>query len=175
MARRIAWLVVVALAFGSAAWAGPRQETAGGEQPQQPQQQKPAARDDREQDPNRRKWWVNVDDRKELGITDQQSAALEEIWASISPKQREVWHEFERLEADLAKMLKDAAADPAVVAQKTEKVEKLRAQLNTNRTVMIYRMSLVLKPEQRVKLEALRARREENRRKQSDKERSRHY
>jgi Spy/CpxP family protein refolding chaperone len=164
MARRIAWLVVVALAFGGGVMASAASAVPTAQEP--PRGERRDSRDDREQDPNRRKWWLNAEDRKELGITDQQSATIEQIWASTAPKQRELWHEFEQLEAALQKALKDATADPASIAQQVDKVEKLRAQLNTNRTIMIYRISLVLKPEQRVKLEALRARREENRRKQ---------
>jgi Spy/CpxP family protein refolding chaperone len=163
MARRIAWLVVVALALGGGVMVSAASAASAAQEP--PRGERRESRD-REQDPNRRKWWLNAEDRKELGITDQQSATIEQIWASTAPKQRELWHEFEQLEAALQKALKDATADPASIAQQVDKVEQLRAQLNTNRTIMIYRISLVLKPEQRVKLEALRARREENRRKQ---------
>jgi Spy/CpxP family protein refolding chaperone len=158
-------MVVLALVFGTGVLASTGQQTPRAERRE----------GDREQDPNRRKWWLNPDDRKELGITDQQSAAIEQIWSATAPKQRELWHEFEELEAALSKTLKDASADPAVVAQQVAKVEELRAHLNTNRTIMIYKISLVLKPEQRVKLEALRARRDENRRKQSDKGKTGHW
>ena len=48
--------------------------------------------------------------------------------------------------------------DVAVVAQQVEKVEKLRAENNATRTVMIYRIHLLLTPEQRVKVDEIRAR-----------------
>lgn len=117
---------------------------------------------------------MNPDDRRELGITDQQSAAIEQIWASVAPQQREKWHELQRLQGELEQTLKAATMDPAAVAQQVEQVEKLRAAINGTRTIMLYRMSQVLTPDQRVKLEAHRARREENRRRQGDKDRPEH-
>ena len=48
----------------------------------------------------------------------------------------------------------------SIVAQQVEKVEKLRAENNATRTVMIYRMHLLLTPEQRVKVDEMRARME---------------
>jgi Spy/CpxP family protein refolding chaperone len=127
-------------------------------------------RDSRSQDPNRWKWWMNPEDRRELGITDQQSTAIEQIWSSVAPRQRDNWHELQRLEGELEKTLKTATADPVQVAEQVERVEKLRAHITTTRTVMLYRINQVLTPEQRLKVEAHRAKREEERRRQSDKD-----
>lgn len=160
MATHIAWVLMILLTAAPAL-----------AQPGRGPQQGRDARNERPQDPNRWKWWINPDDRRELGITDQQSAAIEEIWSSVAPKQRENWHELQRLEGELETTLKAASAEPAQVAEQVQKVEKLRAEMNTTRTVMLYRISQVLSPEQRVKLEAHRARREEERRRQSDRDR----
>jgi Spy/CpxP family protein refolding chaperone len=159
MARHIAWVLLVLLTASPAL-----AETGRSQQGRD-------ARNERPQDSNRWKWWVNPDDRRELGITDQQSAAIEQIWASVAPRQRENWHELQRIEAELEATLKTASAEPSQVAEQVQKVEKLRAEMNTTRTVMLYRISQVLSPEQRVKLEAHRAKREEERRRQSDKDR----
>jgi Spy/CpxP family protein refolding chaperone len=160
MARHIAWVLLILLTAAPAL-----------AEPGRGQQQGRDARNERPQDSNRWKWWINPDDRRELGITDQQSAAIEQIWASVAPRQRENWHELQRLEGELETTLKAASADPSQVAEQVQKVEKLRAEMNTTRTVMLYRISQVLSPEQRVKLEAHRAKREEERRRQSDKDR----
>ena len=56
----------------------------------------------------------------------------------------------------------------SIVAQQVEKVEKLRAENNATRTVMIYRMHLLLTPEQRVKVDAMRARMETTERKTAE-------
>ena len=117
MARHTAWILLLVLA---AAGVSPAMAQQGRGEPRE-------SRDARPQDPNRWKWWINPDDRRELGITDQQSAAIEQIWSSVAPKQRENWHELQRLEAELEKTLKAATADPAQVAEQVERVEKLRA------------------------------------------------
>ena len=71
-------------------------------------------------------------------------------------------------------MLKESTADVSAVQQLAEKVERLHAERRTMRAVMVYRMGLVLSPEQRVKLEAFNKRREENnRRRQNEKTRQR--
>lgn len=165
MARQFAFVLLVLLAIGT-----PMSATA---QPGRGDQR--GGRESGPQDPNRWKWWMNPDDRKDLGITDQQSTAIEQIWAAVAPRQREKWEELQRLEAELETTLKSASTDAAIVAQQVEKVEKLRATINANRTVMLYRMSQVLTADQRVKLEAHRARREENRRRQADKDKLGHW
>ncbi|HXW08472.1 MAG TPA: periplasmic heavy metal sensor [Vicinamibacterales bacterium] len=164
MARQVAWILAAALAVGAPANA----------LAQPGRDQRNGGSSTGSQDPNRWKWWMNPDDRRELGITDQQSAAIEQIWASVAPQQREKWHELQRLQGELEQTLKAATMDSAAVAQQVEQVEKLRAAINGTRTIMLYRMSQVLTPDQRVKLEAHRARREENRRRQGDKDRPEH-
>jgi len=118
--------------------------------------------------PPRWKWWLHADSRKELGLTDKQSKKIDEIWESTAPKWREKMHELEKLEEALAKTIKENTADVTIVAQQVEKVEKLRAENATTRTVMIYRMHLLLTPEQRVKVNEMRARMEEERAKRQN-------
>ena len=170
MARHIAWILIVALWLPAAARAAVTCERAHPGQsarPQQPQAQQAAApRGDGSQ---RWKWWINPDDRKELGITDQQSRDIDAIFESMAPSQREAWRLFDEQEDLLSKMVKDGTADWTAVAQQSEKVERLRADINKTRTVMLYRINLVLTPDQRVKVKELRDRREEARRKQGDK------
>jgi Spy/CpxP family protein refolding chaperone len=132
------------------------------EKPSQP-------RDSRQDDPQRRKWWLNPDDRKELGLSDDQSSQIDKVFEATMPAQRAKWREFERLEDDLMKMFKEGTLDVATFTQKVTQVEKIRAELATTRTTMLYRMRQVLTAQQRVKLDALLKARSEARRKQSDK------
>jgi Spy/CpxP family protein refolding chaperone len=168
MNRHLAWVFVIALAGPPAASAdttcdhhqGPGQnppQTAG----------KPAS--GQQDGQARRKWWVDPQSRKELNLSDKQSAEIDKIFEAIAPKQRELWHEVERLDAELAKTIKDSTADPSAVSQQADKVERLRAELNKNRTVMLYRMNLVLNPDQRAKVKEMHDKREEARRKEGDK------
>jgi Spy/CpxP family protein refolding chaperone len=126
----------------------------------------------RSDDPPRWKWWLNPDSKKELGLKETQAKQIDQIFEAAMPKQRERWHELEQLDDALAKTIKENTADVATVTAQVEKVEKLRAEVTAARTVMIYRMHLLLTPEQRVKLDALRARLDEERKKQ-DEERKR--
>ena len=133
-------------------------------------------RDSRPSDPNRWKYWMNADYRKELGITDAQSAQIESIFQTLMPAQRANNTEVEKLEPVLAAMIKESTADVSAVKALVERVEKLHAERRTMRAVMLYKMGLVLSPEQRVKLEVLaNKRREEARKRSGDKSDHRHY
>lgn len=63
--------------------------------------------------------------------------------------------QLEKLEATLAEMTQDDKVDETTVIAQIDKVEQMRAEANKRRTVMIYRMNKVLKPEQRAKVRAL--------------------
>ena len=102
---------------------------------------------------DRWKWWLY--DRAELGITDKQSAEIDKIFEATMPAQRAKREELERLEAALAIMTSENKADVATVQAQVDKVENLRAEMNKTRTVMLYRINLILSTEQRVKVKEL--------------------
>ena len=160
MRTQFAWILAATII---AATAG----TVAAQQTEKPQQPRDATSPP--EAPARWKWWLNADDRKELGITDEQSAQIDQIFESTMPPQRSKWREFERLEDDLSNMSKQGKADVATFTQKVTQVENLRAELSITRTVMLYRMRQVLTPQQRPQVEALLKARSEARRKQSDK------
>ncbi len=166
MSRHFAWVFLVAFLGSTGATAAPlcEQQRGDGRKPDAAQQ---------EEGPPRWKWWLHPETRKELRLTDQQSKKINEVWESTAPKLREKWHELERLEDELAATIKAYSADQSIVAQQVEKVEKLRAENNATRTVMIYRMQLLLNPEQRVKVDEMRARMDAERKQRQDEERKR--
>ena len=102
---------------------------------------------------HRWKWWLY--DRAELQITDKQSAEIDKIFETTMPGQRAKREELERLEAALAVLTSENKADVATVQAQVDKVENLRAEMNKTRTVMLYRINLVLSAEQRVKVKEL--------------------
>jgi Spy/CpxP family protein refolding chaperone len=102
---------------------------------------------------DRWKWWLY--DRAELGITDRQSAEIDKVFEATMPAQRAKREELERLETQLAVMTSENKADVATVQAQVDKVENLRAEMNKTRTVMLYRINLILSPEQRVKVKEL--------------------
>jgi Spy/CpxP family protein refolding chaperone len=118
---------------------------------------KAATPDERE----RWKWWLY--DRAELGISDQQSKDINAIFETTLPKLRETRQELDKAEEEMARIIKEHKADLAVVSGQLDRLESARSQHNKTRTLMLYRMHLLLSPEQRTKLEALRARRDADR------------
>ena len=131
--------------------------------PVKDQQEAHETKPQRPQDQNRWKWWINPESRKEIGITDVQSAQIDQIFEAMFPAQRAKWRELQQLEPAVSKLLKERVADVATVSQQVERMEKLDAERHTLRTVMLYRMNLVLTPDQRLKLEAYNKRRDESR------------
>jgi Spy/CpxP family protein refolding chaperone len=163
MARQTAWLLAGVMTCAAPAVAA--QATDQG-------QPKPAAAASKDRDrgrpdqQDRWKWWLY--DRAELGISDQQSAAINEIFEANITKLRELRRELDDAEAALSKTVKENAAEVSVVSQQADRLESARAAYNKCRTLMLYRMQRVLSAEQLTKVEALRARRDAARRRSND-------
>ena len=102
------------------------------------------------------KWWLY--DRAELGITDQQSTAINAIFESTIPKLRESRRELDTAEDELARTIKESKADPSVVSAQLDRVQSARTMHDKTRVLMLYKMHMLLSAEQRTRLEALRAR-----------------
>jgi Spy/CpxP family protein refolding chaperone len=102
-----------------------------------------------------RKWWIDPQLRADLGITDQQSAAVDQVWQKSVPKLMEGHERLEKLEDVLSRMILENLADETTVLAQIEKVENTRAELNKGRTAMLYRMNKLLTAEQRAKVKAM--------------------
>lgn len=103
--------------------------------------------------PGPKKWWIDADSRAELGITDKQSAEIEQIWQRSHAQRAESRDQLEKAESILEKMILEAADETAVKAQ-LDKVEAARSEANKSRVMMLYRINRILTQEQRVKLDA---------------------
>jgi Spy/CpxP family protein refolding chaperone len=166
MARQTTWVLAVFVLCASTATAA---ATDRGEQAR-PASVQGASKDNKDKSPasavkpddrERLKWWLY--DRAELAITDQQSRDIDQIWESTIPKLRESRHELDRAEEELSRTIKEHKADLAAVSGLLDRVESARSQHNKTRTLMLYRMHLLLNAEQRTRLAALRARQEAGR------------
>ena len=73
-----------------------------------------------------------------------------------------------KMEKDLNATIRANTTEVAVFTKQVEKIEKTRAELNTMRTVMLYRIRRVLSDEQHRKVQAMMERRESERRRQDD-------
>jgi Spy/CpxP family protein refolding chaperone len=121
--------------------------------------------------PSRPKFWQEPKLRQEIGITDQQSAAIEQVFSLSIQSLRDAHKELDDLEAVLSRTIQENTADLMTVSQQVDKVEAARSAYNKARTLMLYRMNLLLSPEQRVKVKAVNDRYEQQRRKDEDERR----
>lgn len=129
-----------------------QQQKAG--QPPAGRSDTPGGRGDRDGRGDRKKWWIDPKLRADLAITDQQSAAVEQIWQKSLPALREAREKLEKLDNTLSQMIADGVDEAKVIAH-IELVENTRADANKRRTLMIYRMNKVLTPDQRAKVRAM--------------------
>ncbi len=166
MGRQTTWvlaLLVASVAAGNGASVGAQQvrptTTQNGAKDTKDNKDKPSTPGKPD---DRWKWWLY--DRQELGINDQQSASINAIFESTLPKLRETRQELDRAEEEMARIIKEHKADLTVVSGQLDRLETARSHHNKTRTLMLYRMHLLLSAEQRTKLAALRARRDADRR-----------
>lgn len=160
--RKTAWALAALLLIPAS---GRASDSCGHDQAaQQPKNQQPGKPGEKPADKANehrapKYWWIDPESRAELGITDAQSAAVEDVWQKSAPKLREGRAQLEKLEDALSEMIRSDAPETTVIAQ-IEKVEAMRAELSKARAIMIYRMNKVLKPEQREKVKAKMERRD---------------
>ena len=121
-------------------------------------------------------WWTM---EPTLTLTTEQSTQIDGIFQEGIAQLQKQKAELDRLEGKLSRLIETMATEPEVT-QQIDRVEAARSTLNKTRTLMLLHMRQVLKPEQRLKLNALRDRREQERRAQDqrlqrerDKEKSR--
>ena len=173
MARNSVWVLALLLTCAPAAAAGHAgdQQAGRADRPQDRTSDKDKAAAKVPDDRERWKWWLY--DRAELGITDQQSKDINQIFESTLPKLRETRHEMERAEAELSQTIKEHKADLATISLLIDRVESARSQNTKLRVMMLYRIDLLLNADQRAKVNALRARQDAARR-ERDKQQSNH-
>lgn len=154
MVAQIAALAMALLLVASTAVAGQGRPAQG--------RDRPASGQDRPT-----KWWADEQMRRELGLTDVQTAKAEETFKASLPRLRELWKELDAREAELSAMIRENKADEGLIASKIDAVEGVRAEMSKTRTLMLYRIHRLLTPEQQEKLKAIHER-ERARRKSGD-------
>jgi Spy/CpxP family protein refolding chaperone len=101
----------------------------------------------------RGKWWQDERFRRELGLTAEQSARLEEIFQKTQPTLRQRMQALDQAEKEFDLLVE--TGDDASVLDHVEIVEAARAELNKTRTVMLLRMRRSLTADQWAKFTAL--------------------
>ena len=110
------------------------------------------------------KWWQSERFQKGLSLSSDQITRLEETFQTASPTLRAQKRALDKLEDELAKMVREARVEEREVEAFVERVEAARADLSKTRTLMFFRMHRILSPEQNVKLDELFAQIEKERR-----------
>lgn len=101
------------------------------------------------------KWWQTERFQKELALSEEQIARLEQIFQSKQPKLREQKHALDRLEEGLSRLVADGQADEAEAIALIDRVEAARSALSKSRTLMLFKMRRILTSDQHVKLKVL--------------------
>jgi Spy/CpxP family protein refolding chaperone len=101
------------------------------------------------------KWWQSEPIVRELGLTADQSARIEAIFQASLPALKASKSDLDRLEKELSRMLAEGTLSEAAVLHQIDRVEASRAVMGRTRSLMLFRMHLVLTREQRLKLQAL--------------------
>lgn len=114
------------------------------------------------------KWWQSERFQKELQLTSDQIARIEEEFQSTVPELRQKKETLDGLERSLSRLI-DTAADESAVMQQADRVEEVRSDLSKTRTRMLVRIRRVLNPDQRAKLVTLHDEWERNRKRQDRK------
>lgn len=161
--------LVIACSAPAVAAALPCDERAAPRQTEPSQQQTtPAGDAKRAPEVRRWMWWRVPATKAEIGITDQQATEIDQIFQAAMPTLRTAKEELDKLDAEVAQVIKGATADDGTVSRLVGRAEHARARLTITRTVMYYRMRLILSADQRARLNAMIERWEAERRKTTD-------
>jgi len=104
-------------------------------------------------------WWKM---EPTLTLSHEQSTQIDAIFQEGIVQLQKQKDELDRLEMKLNRLIETMATETEVT-QQIDRVEATRSTLNKTRTLMLLHMRQVLTPEQRLKLNALRDRREQER------------
>lgn len=99
------------------------------------------------------KWWQADHVQRELGLTKEQTARLEEIFQSSLPTLRKQKETLDAAEAEFNRLV--AKGDFQATLTQVDVVETARAALNKSRAVQLVHMRRVLTADQHAKLTAI--------------------
>jgi Spy/CpxP family protein refolding chaperone len=99
-------------------------------------------------------WWRDAQFQRELTLTTEQSARIENVYQTAIPSLRQKKEDLDLQEEELSRLIANNA-DELVVTKQVDKVEAIRASLNKMRTLMLLHMRQVLMPDQRARLNKL--------------------
>lgn len=95
-----------------------------------------------------RKWWKDATFRQQLGLSDDQSRKIDEIYQSTVPRLRDQYDASHAEEKQLQKLI-EANEPESVVSAQIDKMEAAYCKARKTRLLMLYEMRMVLSPDQR--------------------------
>ena len=99
-------------------------------------------------------WWTNDKVVRELGLTNDQSTRIDNVFRDSLPQMRQSKQDLDRQEAELSRLI-ETNADEGQVVRQVDKVEAVRASLNKMRTIQLVRMRQVLTSKQKEKFKTV--------------------
>ena len=121
-----------------------------------PQEQKPksSSNDSRTPRPPFR-WWTMEKYRQELKLTTDQTAQIEKIFQVSMDRLKAQKDDFDRAQSDFQQLMKKGTATERDLLRAADSLELARFKVSSERTSMLVRIHSVLTPEQRVALQAI--------------------
>ena len=113
--------------------------------------------------PERWEWWKDPEFKKDVRLTDAQSARIDQIFRERQRAYVLYNAEFDKVSDDTNRMAAERTASIEEFALQASRMEALRAKLLESRWIMLYRISKELTPEQYKKLDEFRSRRAQQR------------
>jgi Spy/CpxP family protein refolding chaperone len=108
-------------------------------------------------------WWKDPDFKKEIRLTDAQSAKIDAIYRTRAREYLPFDAEMDKQLAETNRLAAERTASVEEFALQVSRMETLRTKLSESRWVMLYRMSKELTPEQYKKMQEYRERRIQSR------------
>jgi len=93
-------------------------------------------------------FWKDPAIIKEVGLTPDQAKRIDTLWHDRWKEMTGRAEELRKQETELKRIIAARTVSPDVVALQIDRVEAQRTMLYKSRTLMLYRMALVLTPEQ---------------------------
>jgi Spy/CpxP family protein refolding chaperone len=104
-------------------------------------------------------WWNDAEVKRELALTEATVKTINDIFRERWTNSRAKGQEFYREREKLNRMLSEPTVSEDSFELQVTKVDRLRSELDTGRTMMLFRMMRQLRPDQVKKLEEIAARR----------------
>lgn len=101
------------------------------------------------------KWWQSERFVRELALTREQSAKIDEVFQASWPALQAAKADLDRLETELSQLIAEGTATETRVLQQIDRVEASRSAMGRTRSLMLYRMHRLLSADQRVRLKTL--------------------